>query len=149
VDPLAKWDPRLTMTTINVLLEKAQAPDDELVQGVLGKAWPFFEEIRAQTRSCAQDWKHYGNKYGWKLKVHADDKNLCEVTVANGWFLVAMAIREKERQDLAGDTRLAELAGAGAKASEGYGIKVEVRDQASCEHAKALLLFIMARRDLA
>ena len=148
-DPLAGWDSRQTMPTMNVLLEKAQTPDDGLIKGVLGATWPLFEEVRSQTKSCDQDWKHYGNKYGWKLKIHADDKNLCEVTVADGWFLVAMAIREKERQDLAGDARLAELAGAGAKASEGYGIKVEVRDQASCERAKALLQFIMARRDLA
>ena len=137
------------MTTMNVLLEKASVPDDGMIKSVLGATWPFFEEVRAQAGPCRQDWKHYGNKYGWKLKIHADDKNLCEVTVGDGWFLVAMAIREKERQDLATDTRLADLAGAGAKASEGYGIKVAVRNQASCERAKGLLQFIMARRNLA
>jgi len=134
---------------MNILLEKARVPDDGQIQGVLGATWPFFEEVRAQTKSCKQDWKHYGNKYGWKLKIHADDKNLCEVTVADGWFLVAMAIREKERKDLASDASLADLAGGGTAASEGYGIKVEIRDLASCERAKALLGFIMARRNLA
>ncbi|MGC4118576.1 MAG: DUF3788 family protein [Myxococcales bacterium] len=137
------------MTTLNVLLEKAQTPDDDRVRGALGEAWPLFEAVRATTACCAQDWKHHGAKYGWKLKIHAEDKNLCEVTVADGWFLVALAIREKERQELSSDPRFAELANGGAKASEGYGLKVEVRDHASCEHAKALLVFIMARRDLA
>jgi hypothetical protein len=137
------------MKTMNVLLEKSQVPDDRLVKGVLGATWSLFEEVRAQARSCEQEWKHYGSKYGWKLKIHADKKTLCEVTVADGWFLLAMAIREKERHDLGGAPRLADLAGAGAKASEGYGIKVEVRDQASCDRAKALLQFIMARRNLA
>ena len=149
VNSLVQWHLRATMSTVNTLLDKALVPDDGPIKGVLGTTWAFFEEVRAQTRSCEQDWKHYGNKYGWKLKIHADDKNLCEVTVADGWFLVAMAIREKERQDLASDKPLADLAGTGAKASEGYGIKVEVRDQASCERAKALLSFIMARRNLA
>jgi hypothetical protein len=137
------------MTTVNILLEKNLVPEDALVQSVLGKTWSLFEEVRSQTSVCDQDWKHYGHKYGWKLKIHANDKNLCEVTVAKGWFLVALAIREKERLGLAGESSLADLAGAGAKASEGHGIRVEVRDQASCERAKALLRFIMARRDLA
>lgn len=135
--------------TVNVLLEKVPVPDDTLLKGVLGPTWPYFEQIRDRTKACAQDWKHYGKKYGWKLKVHADDKNLCEVTVADGWFLVTTAIREKERQDLKADPALGDLAGAGASASEGYGLRVEVRDAASCERAKALLGFIMARRDLA
>jgi hypothetical protein len=128
--------------SINILMDRAQEPDDELVRGSLGATWPFFEELRAATAACEHDWKHHGKKYGWKLKVHAGGKNVLELTVAAGWFLVAMAIRETERRDLAADS-------AAAAAPEGYGIKIEVRDRASCERAKALVASIVATRGLA
>ena len=128
--------------SINILMDRAREPDDELVRGSLDAAWPFFEELRAATAACEHEWRHHGKKYGWKLKVHSGGKNVLELTVAEGWFLVAMAIREKERQDLAADA-------AGAAGPEGYGIKIEVRDRASCDKAKALVAFIMARRSSA
>lgn len=123
----------------NVLNEAAERPTDPQVQAALGPAWEHFEALRAATATCEHEWRHYGKKYGWKLKVHADDKVLFELTVADGWFLVALALREKERLDLKGDA-LSDLA-----SPEGF-VKLEVRDPASCERALALVRFIMARR---
>jgi hypothetical protein len=137
--------------TINILLDKAQKPDAGLVKGFLSTTGAFFEELCALTASCEQEWRHYGKKYGWKLKIHADDKTLLELTVAEGWFLVAMAIRGKELQDLKTDpaaAALADIADAGSSFPEGYGIKVEVRDQASFDRAKVLVRFIMSKRAL-
>lgn len=136
------------MKTVNALLDQAHAPDEAQLRVALGPVWPFFEAVRARAQGCEQDWKNHGKKYGWKLKIHAEDKNLCEVTVVEAGFLVTMAVREKERQALAADPALAGLAGGGAKASEGYGIRVEVYDQASCDRATALLGFIVAQREL-
>lgn len=135
--------------SVNVLLEKSDTPTDEQVKVSLGASWPLFEELRGLTQACAHDWKHYGKKYGWKLKVHANDKMLFELTVAEGWFLVAMAIREKERQDLMADASAASVDVAETPAHEGYGIKVEVRDAASFERVKSLVRFIMSKRSLA
>lgn len=135
--------------SINVLLDKSDTPTDERIKVSLGGAWPLFEELRGVTQACAHDWKHYGKKYGWKLKVHANDKMLLELTVAEGWFLVAMAIREKERQELKADPSAASFDVADTPAPEGYGIKVEVRDAASFERTKSLVRFIMSKRSLA
>lgn len=68
---------------------------------------------------------------------------LLELTVAERWFLVAMALREKERLELEGDAVVSALAGAAS--AEGF-IKLEVRDPASCERALALVRFVMAPR---
>jgi hypothetical protein len=134
--------------SVNILLDKAQAPDDELIQRSLGATWPFFVELRTETGVCEQEWRHYGKKYGWKLKVHAQDKTLLELTVADRWFLVAMAIREAERRELETNPALAAFAHTGDAAQEGYGIRFEVRDRASCDRAKDLARFVMARRKL-
>lgn len=142
--------------SVNVLLEKSDLPTDERIKALLGGTWPLYEELRGVTQACAQEWKHYGKKYGWKLKVHANDKTLLELTVAQGWFLVAMAIREKERLELMADPSLAssslasfDVASPPAQpAQEGYGIKVEVRDAASFGRTMSLVRFIMAQRKL-
>lgn len=137
--------------TVNILLDQAQAPTDDVLGRALGPTWPQFVALREATAACEQDWRFYGKKYGWKLKVHAGDKTLLELTVADGWFMVAMAIRDKERQALAADPAprsLAGLADGGVKASEGYGIRIEVRDQAACDQARALARFIMVRRSI-
>ncbi len=134
--------------SVNVLLEKSDTPTDERIKALLGGTWPLYEELRGLTQACLQEWKHYGKKYGWKLKVHANDKTLLELTVAQGWFLVAMAIREKERQELKADPSLASFDVASPPAQEGYGIKVEVRDAASFDRTTSLVRFIMSQRKL-
>lgn len=134
--------------SINILTDNAREPDDELLKQSLGSSWELFHDIRTHTAACEQHWRHHGKKYGWKLKIHAAGKNLLEITVAEGWFLVTMAIRETERLDLLADPALSALTDVDGKSSpEGYGIKVEVRDRASCDRAKALASFIMARRE--
>ncbi len=136
--------------SVNVLIEKADEPTDARLRTALGQTWGLFEALRTlTTASCELDWRHYGKKYGWKLKVHADDKTLLELTVADGWFLVAMAIREKERQELKTDPAAAALAEVPDAASpEGYGIKIEIRDAASAARAMGLVRFIMSKRSL-
>ncbi len=136
--------------SVNILSDEAQAPTDELVEACLGATWVYFEELRALTARCDQDFRHYGKKYGWKLKVHADHKTLFELTVADGWFLVSIATREIERQEFRSDPDARALVDVGAAetARDGYVIKIEIRDRASCERAKALARFIMARRSL-
>jgi hypothetical protein len=131
--------------SINVLNEKAEQPTDASVKAALGPAWVHFEALRALTAAFEREWRHYGKKYGWKLKVHADDKTLFELTAAEGWFLVAMSLREKERKDLQADA--ATLALTGEASPEGF-LKFEVRDAASFERTAALVRFLIARRTL-
>lgn len=131
--------------SINVLNEKDPQPTEAQIKAALGPAWVHYEALEKLTAACLREWRHYGKKYGWKLKVHAEDKTLFELTVAEGWFLVAMALREKERQDLQADAATRALAGDASP--EGF-LKFEVRDPASFERTAALVRFIMARRPL-
>lgn len=126
----------------NVLNDAAQ-PTDAQVKAALGPAHEHFEALQSLTASCEREWRHYGNKYGWKLRVHADDKVLFELTVGEGGFLVALSLREQERLDLKADTTN-EWA---SRSPEGF-VKLEVRDLVSRERAVALVRFLMVQREL-
>lgn len=129
---------------LNVLNDAAEQPTDAQVKAALGLAWEHFEALQLLTAACEREWRHYGKKYGWKLKVHADDKVLFELTVAEGLFVLGLSLREQERQDLKADT-----ANEWATRSPDGFVKLEVRDLVSRERAVALVRFLMAQRELA
>ncbi|HEY0880139.1 MAG TPA: DUF3788 family protein [Archangium sp.] len=128
---------------LSVFSDAAEQPTDDQVKAALGPAWEYFGVLRRLAASCEQEWRHYGKKYGWKLRVHADDKVLFEVAVAEGLFVVALSLREQERLALKADTTN-EWA---TRSPEGY-VKLEVRDAVSSERASALVRFLMAQREL-
>ncbi len=132
--------------SVNALMIETERPSDERVKTALGPAWAHFEALRAATAPAEREWRYAGKKYGWKLKVHADDKTLLELTVMDGWCLVAMAMREPERKAMASTPGLEALAQKAA--AEGWAVKLQVRDAASCEQAVALVQFVKAQRKL-
>lgn len=127
------------MRITNALMNESEQPTDATVGAALGPAAAPFSALKTLTADCEHEWRHYGRKYGWKLRVHAEDKVLFELTVADGWFLVSMALREKERLEFKADP-LGELV-----SPDGF-VKLEVRDADACERALALARFVMARR---
>ena len=129
---------------ITNLLKDDGQPTDAQVKAALGPAYEHFEALQSLTASCEREWRHYGSKYGWKLRVHADDKVLFELTASEGCFLVSLSLREQERLDLKADTTN-EWA---SRSPEGF-VKLEVRDLVSKERAVALVRFLMVQRELA
>lgn len=126
-------------------LNEAVEPTEAQIKAALGRAFVHFDAFAALTAGFEREWRHYGKKYGWKLKVHADDKTLAEVTVGDTVFLVAVSLREQERQDLKADPAMLEL--LGEVADEAF-FKFEVRHEASFARMAALVKFVMARRPL-
>lgn len=134
---------------VNILLNPDAPPSRDDVGAALGASAPYFDALLGLTAAYTQEWKHYGAKYGWKLKVHADSKTLVEVTIADGWLLASLALRAPEHQALRdGPTAsiMAALLDGDAGASEGYGLKIDVRDQGSYDKLAALLNPVMAMR---
>lgn len=135
--------------SINILLNPAETPDRAAIHAALGASAPLYDALVALTATFEQEWRHYGNKYGWKLKIHADSKTLVEVTIADGWLLASLTLRAPEHQALRdGPTApiMAALLDGDAGASEGYGLKIDVRDQASYDSLAGLLVPVMALR---
>jgi hypothetical protein len=126
----------------NYFLSAEPAPDAASIAAALGEGYALYERILGAAAGFEQDWKHYGGKYGWKLKAHDGVKALFELTIAPGAFRVSIAARESEMRALREDSELAALLAPAldtAKSKEGWGIRVPVADEASCSRAIALI----------
>jgi hypothetical protein len=134
---------KIRMTVIeNHFLAKDPAPDAASIAAALGTGFPLYERILEAAAGFELDWKHYGGKYGWKLKAHDGTKALFELTIASLAFRVSIAARESEMQALRSDPEGAGLLASAletAKAREGWGVRVRVEDEASCARAMALI----------
>lgn len=126
----------------NYFLEEAPSPDPAAIKAALSERYPWYEGVLEAAHGFQADWKHYGKKYGWKLKVHDGTKALFELTVTALAFRIGMAVRERElqalRDDPAASAGLAELLDPG-KSKEGWGIRLVVDSPSSYEQALLLI----------
>jgi hypothetical protein len=133
----------------NHFLAEEPAPDQTSISAALGGKFPLYERVLEAASGFERDWKHYGRKYGWKLKVHDGQKALLEISVEDSGFRVSIAARESEmeelREDPAAAAVLAELLPPG-RSKEGWGIRLRVADEAACDRAVALTKLVAAIR---
>jgi len=59
---------------------------------------PWYESILASAEGFEREWKHYGKKYGWKLKAHDGRKALFELTIGTAGLRVTHR-RARKRDD--------------------------------------------------
>ncbi len=83
---------------------KAQFPDDFMLAAALGTTLVLFENIRNYISKnygdTTTEWKFYGAKSGWVLKMLLKKKNLFFVIPCNGYFRVAFTLGEKSLEAL-------------------------------------------------
>jgi len=134
----------------NAFLPENPAPDEAALAAALGSALPRYQAVLDAADGYEREWKHHGPKYGWKLKLHDGDKALAEITVASGSFLVALASRALELEELGEDPAVAaalEALQPEAGAKGGWGLRVAVTDDGSLATAVLLLKALAALRD--
>ncbi|MBN1242495.1 MAG: DUF3788 family protein [Spirochaetales bacterium] len=134
----------------NAFLPENPAPDEAAIAAALGPALPRYRAVLEAADGYEREWKHHGPKYGWKLKLHDGDKALAEITVASEGFLVALAARALELEELREDPELEETLAAlmpdeGAKG--GWGLRVAVTDDGSLATAVLLVKALAALRE--
>lgn len=126
----------------NLFLEEAKAPDAAAIEAALGESYHWYEGVLEAASGFEQDWKHYGKKYGWKLKAHDGSKALFELGVTAEGIRLGMAVRERELQALRADPEAAEKLGElldADKAKEGWGIRIMLVDERAYERALLLI----------
>lgn len=88
-------------TTKSIYFDRKEVvPDDLQLRRALGEIYSVYEEILKLTEIHSHEWKCYGKKYGWQLKVMHKAKVLLYLTPLENSFRIGFAVREMEREAL-------------------------------------------------
>jgi len=132
------------MTDI-VFNDKNQQPDDTLLAEKLGPSFSHWKRLRDHVREeydTREEWKFYGQKYGWQLKTFLKKRNLFFMIPYDSFFKVVFvfgdrAVEEIQKSDVA-DSLKKEVANA-KKYAEGRGLPIDVRDDTHLSDIMKLL----------
>ena len=120
--------------SVSVFSNKEIEPDDSLLESELGSSKDFLNEIIRHIQKvygeARPEWKHYGAKTGWLLKVFYKKRNLFFVVPFKGFFKVSFVFGDKAVENVMSsalpDKIKQELMSA-RKYAEGRGLQVEVK----------------------
>ena len=118
--------------------EPTQAEKDAIV----GEGADLLEAFLARNPELRPEWKYYGRKYGWGLKVFRKKRNMCFVGHEPGGLALSFIFGDRafERlleSELRPDVR--EVAEAARRYPEGRGVRLVVRDESDLDAAQHLL----------
>ena len=102
----------------------------------------IIDFIKSSYGDVQPEWKHYGKKSGWILKLFNKKRNVLFVVPCEGYFRVAFTLGDKAT-DKVYQTQLPEaiktqLASA-KKYAEGRTIQIEVRTDEDCQNIIKLI----------
>ena len=82
-----------------VFNDKNSKPDDEVLSKVIGKSFEYYLEIKDYIKksydSITEEWKFYGAKYGWQLKIFYKKRNLLFIIPSASFFNVVLIFGDK------------------------------------------------------
>ncbi len=130
----------------NDIFDKSKTPDEAVLSNLLGPCkthWDaILEHVEKANGRLVREWKFYGAKYGWQLKV-ADRKHALVYLIPHqGSFLAAMGLNEKAVAALKASTLPGSLVHEveSAKAyPEGRPARIEVTGPDQAEIVRQLL----------
>lgn len=118
------------------------APSQAEVDAILGDGAGLLNVFLGRNPELRPEWKYYGAKHGWSLKVFQKKRNMCFVGHEPGAMAMAFVLGERAyEQLLAWDLRpeLRASVEAAKKYPEGRGIRLIIRDESDLEDAQVLL----------
>ena len=129
-----------------VFNDKSQKPDEQLLSENLGESFKVWQEIAAHVKetydNTTEEWKFYGQKYGWQLKTFLKKRNLFFMIPSQAYFRIVFvfgdrAVAEIEKSDIAEDLKI--VVRNAKKYAEGRGLPIEVFDQKYLADIKKLI----------
>lgn len=126
--------------------DKNRMPDEEILASVLGETMSFLDQIchfiEQETGQLTREWKHYGQKAGWTLKLISKKRNLLFVLPQNEYFAVGFVFGDRAVEAVLKsqlpEAIKNELVNA-RKYAEGRGIRFEIRDDSEMESVLQLI----------
>jgi hypothetical protein len=125
---------------------KQVMPDEAALAAELGETKEVLDQIcrfiEEETGQLTREWKHYGQKSGWTLKLLSKKRNLLFVGPESGYFIIAFVFGDRAVEAVMKsqlpETIKNELFNA-RKYAEGRGIRFEIRDESLLENVKELI----------
>ena len=132
----------------NIFTDKSYQPTEKDLSEKLGTTYKFWEEIKNslddEYGELVEEWKYYGQKYGWSLKLFYKKRNLFFFTVYEKYFQIGFIFGDKavsaiEKSGLPKSV-IEELKNA-KKYVEGRGLRIEVKKQSDVKNIIKLVGF--------
>lgn len=129
-----------------IFCEKLVKPDDKQLKYALGKTYVVVEKIfgflNKEYGDIKPEWKFYGNKYGWQLKIFYKKRNILFLIPYEGYFKIGMVFGDKAIEKVL-QSNLPENIKTGLlnakKYIEGRGISLEIKFEKDFETIKELI----------
>lgn len=130
----------------SVLTDRSKKPDNRRLNRAIGESGPCWKALKAyilkKHGEPIEEWKYYGPKAGWVLKVLLRKRNLFFLTPLKGYFRIAFvfgdraaSIVEKSNVPAAVKKDLKET----RRYAEGRALRIEVKRQKHVPAVKKLI----------
>ncbi len=134
------------MTEERIFIDKEKRPDDESLKDALGESFSCWQDVqdymKVEYENIIPEWKHYGKKTGWLLKMLLKKRNMFFLVPLENKFRIVFVFGDKavsvvEDSNLP-DNLKEELRNA-RKYAEGRGLNFPVMSPEEVEHIKELV----------
>src|SRR5271157_200354 len=82
-----------------MFLDKSCKPNEEMLSEVLGRSYKYWRQIQSvlndQYGELTPEWKYYGAKSGWTLKMMLKKRNLFFFGPCDRYFRIAFVFGDK------------------------------------------------------
>ena len=123
----------------SIFNDKAIRPDEKLLEATLGAAFSHYMEIceyiQQHFGELTPEWKYYGKKNGWLLKLMQDKRNVLFINPQHGYFSTTFTFGKHAQVAI-------------AESTVGGTIKEEVLNANQYAEGKVLQLVIRSASDM-
>lgn len=130
----------------SALTDKSSKPDDQTLSGVLGTSFKRWIEIRnsitEQHGTTREEWKYYGAKSGWVLKLLLKKRNLFFLIPGEKYFTLGFLFGDRAVEAIENSSLPAAMIREVKDArryAEGRGLRIDVRNRTTVSHVLKLV----------
>lgn len=121
----------------SIFNEKLVVPDDKQLAYAIGKTQKILDKIleflNTNYSEIRTEWKFYGRKYGWQMKIFHKKRNILFLIPYEGYFKIVMVFGDRAVNTMVEENKVTasiiqELLNA-KKYMEGRGIGINIKEE--------------------
>ncbi len=117
-----------------LFMDELVMPNEDSIKDALGNNYKYWKEIKttlnAKYEGLKEEWKYYGKKTGWTLKLFYKKRNLFFFSVYEDYFILAFVFSDKAVDAITKSNLPSKYINeilATKKYAGGRGLRIEVR----------------------